>query len=287
MNNKSIIPFSRIDKEKVIFPSNEESAIIENYLGQIDKFHTLVRSFHINNFNFHQILYHFTMHADDTLIRTNGLPSDDFIVINTLLINYLSTSKMFVDIVENFDKSLYDDIHSFISDKYDSSFYYQLMTELRNFSLHGHLPVYYNDGRYSFNLHYILEEGKKYKFNKARKEKFKVISQQIRENHNNIANISFSITLIEYHKVIIEIFEHFFVIYTPDFSKKHCNFRKIIDKYNENEKDNYACVYLDDSLHILNISNSMIETLKKEHSNAIEILNVYIKKFKELIRTKN
>ena len=194
---------------------------------------------------------------------------------------------MFVEIVENFDKSVYDDIHSFISDKYDSSFYYQLMTELRNFSLHGHLPVYYNDGRYSFNLHYILEEGKKYKFNKARKEKFKVISQQIRENHNNIANISFSITLIEYHKVIIEIFEHFFVIYTPDFSKKHCNFRKIIDKYNENEKDNYACVYLDDSLHILNISNSMIETLKKEHSNAIEILNVYIKKFKELIRTKN
>ena len=248
MNNKSIVPYSRIDEEKVIFPSNEESEIIENYLGQIDKFHTLVKTFNINNFNFHQILYHFTMHADDTLIRTNGLPSDDFTVINTLLINYLSTSKMFVEIVENFDKSVYDDIHSFISDKYDSSFYYQLMTELRNFSLHGHLPVYYNDGRYSFNLHYILEEGKKHKFNKARKEKFKVISQQIRENHNNIANISFSITLIEYHKVIIEIFEHFFVIYTPDFSKKHCNFRKIIDKYNENEKDNYACVYLDDSL---------------------------------------
>lgn len=224
------------------------------------------------------------MRADDTLIRTNGLPSDDFILINTLLINYLSTSKMFIDIVEHFDNSLYDDIHSFTSNKYDSSFYYQLMTELRNFSLHGHLPVYYNDNRYSFNLHYILEEGKKYNFNKTRKAKIKKISQQIREKHNDIANISFSRTLVEYHKVIIEIFEHFFTINTPNFSKEYDNFRKIIDKYKDKEQDDSVCMLLEDSLHIVNTSDEMIESFNNEHSNANRFLKGHIKNFRDILQ---
>ena len=153
-----------------------------------------------------------------------------------------------------------------------------------NFSLHGHLPVYYNDNRYSFNLHYILEEGKKYNFNKTRKAKIKKISQQIREKHNDIANISFSRTLVEYHKVIIEIFEHFFTINTPNFSKEYDNFRKIIDKYKDKEQDDSVCMLLEDSLHIVNTSDEMIESFNNEHSNANRFLKGHIKNFRDILQ---
>ena len=279
-----MIPYSNIDKDKIIYPLPEELAIFEDYLNQNDKFDTLIKSFHITNFNFHQILYNFTMHTDDILIRTNGLPSDDFIVINTLIINYLSTAKMFIDIVENFDSSLNNMIHSFTSQKYDSNFYYQLMTALRNFSLHGHLPVFKNSNRYCFNLNYILEEGKRFNFSKSSKEKIEEITQKIREEHQDIANISFSRTIVEYHKVNLEIFNQFFTVNASNFLEKYNKFQTVLKKYKGKQQNDSICVALDNTLHLVKTSCGLVDSFKKEQQLAEGYLNNHIENFKRIIK---
>ena len=285
MNNKSIIPFYEIDQDNIIYPSSDEVEVLEYYLNQKDKFDTLIKSFHIADFNFHQLFYHFTIYSDDTLKREEGLPSDDFVVINALIINYLSTSKMFVDIVENFDSSLYETFHSYVSSKFDSSFYYQLMTILRNFSLHGHLPVYLHDNRYSFNLNYILEEGKRFNFNKTSKRKIEEITRRIFEEYQDIANISLLRTVVEYHKVILEIFVHFFTVNYYNFLKVYNNFQKIIKRYDHKKRNDSVCVALDDTLHIVKSTDSVNKLFRVEQFKAKKHLETHINNFKQIINS--
>jgi len=82
---------------------------------------------------------------------------------------------------------------------------------LRNFALHGHIPLYFNQNRYSFNLDYILKEGEKFNFSKSSKEAFTKIRDEIRHVYGDIANIAFTKTLMDFHLNLLKIYYQFYI----------------------------------------------------------------------------
>ena len=253
MNNISIIHYNDIDKSKLnclVFPTKDETCLVESYIKIHDSFNTLKESFYMTEFNFFQIANNFIIHSDDRLTRTTNHPFSNFCVINTLIANYLSISKMFIDLVEKFNSSSTTPMKEFLSNLYDNNFCYCLMSTLRNFTLHGHLPIYLNidkyQERYSFNLDYILEEGKNFKFSKSAKKNIEDLTRKIHEQYKSISNISFSKTILEYHKLLFDIFNKFFDVHYSSF----CNIQKEFDSFLKKYES-----YVQNNLIFIKISN--------------------------------
>ena len=197
--------------EDIVHLSKENKKLIINFLSALDELHTINQFYHIYIFNFYQIFYHFELDTNDNLRKQNGLNGDEFIIINSLLINLMSSSKTLVDLLIRFDKKYSQKLEKTINKIYDSELSYILIMTLRNFALHGHIPLSFSQNKYSFNLDYILKEGEKFNFSKSSKEAFIRIRDEIRNVHGDIANIAFTKTLMDFHLNLLKIHYHFYL----------------------------------------------------------------------------
>lgn len=195
----------------IVHLSKENEKLIVNFLSTSDELHTINQFYHVYIFNFCQIFYHFELGTNDNIRKQNGLNGDEFIIINSLLINLMSSSKTLVDLLINFDKKYSQKLEKMINKIYDSELSYILIMTLRNFALHGHIPLYFNQNRYSFNLDYILKEGEKFNFSKSSKEAFTKIRDEIRHMYGDIANIAFTTTLMDFHLNLLKIYYQFYI----------------------------------------------------------------------------
>ncbi|EID27881.1 hypothetical protein HMPREF1048_1359 [Streptococcus mitis SK575] len=211
MNNKSLIPMPDLNLNDIVHLSKENEKLIVNFLSTSDELHTINQFYHVYIFNFCQIFYHFELGTNDNIRKQNGLNGDEFIIINSLLINLMSSSKTLVDLLINFDKKYSQKLEKMINKIYDSELSYILIMTLRNFALHGHIPLYFNQNRYSFNLDYILKEGEKFNFSKSSKEAFTKIRDEIRHMYGDIANIAFTTTLMDFHLNLLKIYYQFYI----------------------------------------------------------------------------
>lgn len=290
MNNTILFHTNDIDKSKlkyVVLPTKDETILIESYMKLHDSFHTLRESFYMTDFNFFQITNNFIIHQDDRLTRTTCQPFNDFSVINALVANYLSISKIFIDLVEKFNSPYNGSMKEFISDVYDKNFSYCLMSILRNFTLHGHLPVYLNKNqyleRYSFNLDYILTEGRNFKFSKSGKSNIENLASKIHKQYKCISNISFSRTIIEYHKLIYDIYIKFFELNYISMCEIQEEFELFLNKYRSNVHNKLIIININNDLHGLIISDYNIKGFEKEHKRIKLELSKYINKFKDIL----
>mgnify|MGYP001688509900 FL=1 len=200
-----------LNLDDIVHLSKENEKLIVNFLSTSDELHTINQFYHVYIFNFCQILYHFELDTNDNIRKQNGLNGDEFIIINSLLINLMSSSKTLVDLLIHFDKKYSQKLEKMINRIYDSEFLYILIMTLRNFALHGHIPLSFNQNRYSFNLDYILKEGEKFNFSKSSKEAFIRIRDEIRHVYGDIANIAFTKTLMDFHLNLLKIYYHFYL----------------------------------------------------------------------------
>ena len=282
MNNKIVLSLEDIDTSKLgefISPTEEESSFIEKYINMQDYFKTMRESFYMTEFNFYQIFDNFIVHSDDRLTRNTTQPFNDFCVINSLIANYLAVSKMFIHLAEHFDSLSNLDLKTFISEIYNKNFYYCLMNTLRNFTLHGHLPVYYFQNRYSFNLDYILVEGEKFKFSKSGKMRIKDTTSKIFNQYRLPPNISFSVTIIEYHKLLFDIFIKFFEINRLFLEEIQTEMDLYINKHLSEVKNNTICININNSSRVLIVSDLSIEVFKHEYKSTKSKLDKYIEIF--------
>lgn len=282
MNNKTILLLKDINTSKLgefISPTEEESSFIEKYINIQDYFKTMRESFYMTEFNFYQIFDNFIVHSDDRLTRNTKQPFNDFCVINSLVANYLAVSKMFIDLVEKFDSPSNSELNTFISEIYNNNFYYCLMSTLRNFTLHGHLPVYYFQNRYSFNLDYILVEGEKFKFSKSGKMRIKDTTSKIFHHYQLPPNISLSVTIIEYHKLLFDIFIKFFEVNRLFLEGIQTKMDLYINKHLSEVKNDTICININNSSHVLIVSDLSIEVFEHEYKSTKVKLDKYIERF--------
>ena len=122
MNNTTIIIDGTFDSEKVIKVSGKDAEILSAYLNVIDKLHTIENFIGIHVLNFNQIFYHFDLDRAGTARKVRGIVSDEFVLINSLTINFITSGKTLIDVIEQFDKKSTKQISKVISSIYDNNF---------------------------------------------------------------------------------------------------------------------------------------------------------------------
>lgn len=258
VNNKRLIPWSGYNQDKIIHLSEENESLILGFINMLDDLYTISQFYSIYQFNFKQIFYYFRLNSQDEIIKENGLEGDNFIIINSLIINLMSSSRALIDLLNRFDEKSSKKLSKYINEIYDSDFSYKLIITLRNFALHGHLPLYLNKNKYSFNLDYILKEGENFNFSKSSKRSFEEVRKDIKNKHQDLANIPFTSTLIKFHYTILKIYRQFY-INNSEFLKSFCKEAELIlFKFSEKSNEGKFYIRIKNEIHSITMDRKFL-----------------------------
>lgn len=300
--NKNI----NIDVNKIAIPTfkNTEKHLINEYIEFTRHFQEIDQLFHILKVNLDHLLIHYELMNNDIIIKKDNFSVDenDGIIINALVINYISAARTFVESVEIFLKERLGEeaLQKFkttnLSKIYDERFSYRLLYNLRNFSQHGHLPVYIEaNNKCSFDLEQILYTPH-FEHNKKLKKEMESIKEKILKEFEDNPRIMFTRTLAEFQIAILEIYVDFinFIFDNLVFYKKEIE--KLIDTkpnivYKSKDIFNGFIMYevKDNNIHcfdpnqnpiemVENIKENLLNDLKKNKEEFNKIFKMRIKK---------
>jgi len=214
-----LIKNTDINMEKIKVPkfSTEEIYIIQEFLEFTRHIQEIDQLFHIFKTNLREILLNYELNCNDTINRKIDLSYDeeDIIIINTLVINYISSAKTLIESIETFmNKNMTEeDINKFkvdcLSKIYDERFSYRLLIRLRDYAQHGHLPVYMSyDKKCSFDLDQILFTPH-FSHNKKIQDEMVKLRQKIYNEFGDNPRIMFTMSIAEFQLCILEIYIFF------------------------------------------------------------------------------
>lgn len=215
--------------------------------------------------------------------------TDDYI-INSLVINYISSAKTLKESIENFMKQFVGETNEInikynnecLNKLYDDVFAYRLLLRLRDFTQHGHLIVsrdYQN--KYYFDIEQILSTPH-FNINKKLKNEMKNIRQEIYEKYGDHPRIAFTLSVAEFNYCIIKTYNGFLEAIEEVFKEHIRSLKKLIKDrphfiyssnnyfngfiFFENDEDGVQCFNPnDDSLKMFNeIKNKTVSILKEE-----------------------
>lgn len=205
--NESMIPEISVDERNILFFFIE----ITRYLQEIE---SLFRVYRCNLNIMNNIC---TLYCDDTIDYKIDCKEDKFIVINTLVINLISSGKVLMESIDNFTKMLEKSITDYSNDfkkehlskTYDENFTYRFLLLLRNYSQHGHLPVSnLSDNRFCFDLNKIINTPHMNIKKTMERELIKWI-EEIYVKFNDNPYILLTKTIADYNLLIHELYTKF------------------------------------------------------------------------------
>lgn len=210
---------TNIDIEKIEIPnfSDDDMNLIESFLEYTRHIQEIDQLFRIFRINLQNILLHYVLNNDDTIIRKIDLcnKEEDIIIINALVINYISSAKTFTESIENFlfKKLGENELNNFkancLSKFYDEKFSYRLLIRLRDYAQHGHLPIYMSkDKKCSFDLDQILHTPH-FNHNKKMQDEMINLKQKIYTEFRDYPRIMFTMSIAEFRLSILEIYISF------------------------------------------------------------------------------
>lgn len=208
-----------VNIEKIRVPkfSKDEIEVIEKFIEFTRHLQEIDELFHVFKINLHDILFHYELYNDDRIIRKIDIENEekDIIIINALVINYISSAKTFTESIETFlVENLGEEEHNkfkndCLSKIYDEKFSYRLLIRLRDYAQHGHLPVYMSeDKRCSFDIQQILNTPH-FQTNRKLKNEMIELSEEIRNKFEDNPRIAFTRALAEFQLSILEIYNFF------------------------------------------------------------------------------
>lgn len=208
-----------VNIEKIRVPkfSKDEIEVIEKFIEFTRHLQEIDELFHVFKINLHDILFHYELYNDDRIIRKIDIENEekDIIIINALVINYISSAKTFTESIETFlVENLGEEEHNkfkndCLSKIYDEKFSYRLLIRLRDYAQHGHLPVYMSeDKRCSFDIQQILNTPH-FQTNRKLKNEMIELSEEICNKFDDNPRIAFTRALAEFQLSILEIYNSF------------------------------------------------------------------------------
>lgn len=221
-----------MDTERFI-PAKHIEKIEEIHIADLDDIEKNIITFHIEltrhiqenhqlflifRFNLKNLLNSYTLKTKDTIVRRKHVPSDssDFISINALVINYISSGKTLIDSLEicmkhNFgvDSGAHINFkNNYLNKAYDEFFSYRFVTRIRDYSQHGHLPVSLMDSKCSFDLNQIFYTPH-FNHNKKLEKEIESIKNEILLKYGDKPRINFTLTLAQYNLCVTSIYKSF------------------------------------------------------------------------------
>ena len=290
-----------INKIEIPVFKKEELELIEGYVEFTRHFQEINQLFHIFKVNLEIMLANYSLKVNDVITRKKDFlfEENDGIVINALVINYISSAITFVESIETFIKYLLgeDNLEEFkektLSKIYDEKFSYRLLKHLRNYSQHGHLPVSIDiNNRCYFELEHILNTPH-FTHNKKLKDEMESIKKAVLEEFDDNARIMFTRTLAEYEILILEVYKDFieFIFDKLSFYKKEIDLLiienpKII--YNSKDELNGFVIYKieDNNVHCFDPKDNPQEMIKQIKQEVLEGLNIKKEQFKKIFSLK-
>lgn len=187
---------------------------ITRYLQELEKLYRIYR------YNLNILLGHYELYNDDTLVRKFESKESDYVIINALVINLISSGKTLMESIEGFVKFLNRCLEGYdnkfkeeqISKLYDKSFSYRFLLFLRNYSQHGHLPVS-NDfnGSFCFDLNRILFTPH-FNFSTLIENEIKTLIEQMHDEYDNYPKLMLTKNIMDFnyaiHKLYVEFLEN-------------------------------------------------------------------------------
>ncbi len=229
-----------IDLEKVKIPDFSETEIdlIERFVEFTRHIQELDQLFSIFKINLKNILSSYTLKVDDFIVRNFDFNNteEDFIIINALVINYISSAKTFIESIETFftqnlgKEELGKFKENCLSKMYDEKFSYRLLIRLRDYSQHGHLPVFVSSNKKcSFNLDYILYTPN-FSHNAKLKAEMMDLKKYINDKFGKNPNISFTRMIAEFNLCFFEVYMSFISTVEAKLDELVNNVKKLIEE---------------------------------------------------------
>lgn len=288
-----------INKLKVPDLKLEEEKSLEKYISITKQIQELDQLFHIFRYNLKMLLNHYKIYHDGTIEYHYLYDTDesDYIVINTLVINYIGSGRTLTEAIEKviediFGKNtnLFKELkENYISKEYDTNLSYRLLHCMRNFSQHGYLPVSTNDdGMCVFDIDAILSASH-FNFKKKIKEEMLDIKQRIYEKYKDYPRINFTKTIADFNIGIIKVYKDILNIIDSELTSSVKEIKKLIRRKpklihkSSNHLNNFILYRLSDgSLHCfskyINKSIEMINGMKDNVSNILQEENIEYEK---------
>ena len=285
MDTEVMLPYGDFDIEKItLFEyTTDELEAIQSYVEITRHIQEIQQLYLIFRYNQRILLSTYDLNNRDR-IKRNRPPFETFdnrTELNALVISFISAGKTLIDslttcVTESEKNSgIFTSFKKFLTCSYDDSFSYRLLTRLRDFSQHGHLPVSVINDDICFDIAQILYTPH-FNHNKS-------LSQEMRKFVDELLVINkthpfhmFTLAVADYTVSVYRIYSEFYTQIEPIFLKNHSKFRELITAYpgvikHEDPKFNGYLFYLiDNALHVINTfdrAETMFEAYKKEATN--------------------
>ena len=220
MDTEVLLSAKNIDLDKItICQFNEDGQnIIDSYVEITRHLQELGQLFQVFRFNLENLLNCYTIYPDDHLERAEHFRSthSDFIAINALTTNLISSGRAVVDAIDACMENSYGktstEYKSFRtncqSKVYDNNFAYRFFYHLRNFSQHMHLPVSISNGLFNFDLWQILNTPH-FSRKKEWEQELADLNDKVFKQHDSVLHVSFCITLAQYTAGVAYVYHEF------------------------------------------------------------------------------
>lgn len=264
--------------------TDEEMNLLLFYIEVTRFIQEIEKLYQIYKCNLNILLDNYILYSDDTIEGKFEFKENDYIRINTLVINLIGSGKTLVESIENFIDFINDCIDGqnnefkkeCLSKLYDENFSYRLLLFLRNYSQHGHLAVNSDfDNKYCFDLDKILS-APHFKIKKSLEKEITEIAERIYEEFNRYPRIMFTKVLAEYNLCVHQIYYEFLDSIEQCFYNIKESVNELLDHKSElicreeNELNGFV-VFRDewDEIHCFNANEKSDEMLNKFKDTAL------------------
>lgn len=248
---------------------------------QIQEVHNL---FEMLKYNLDTLQTQYTLRFDDVIISNTPGKTDlrkDYISINALISNLLGSWK---SLLQSMDICVTESISTEKDERkqwdaiqkkaYDGSFSYRFLTRLRDFSLHGHVPVSENEGKFCFDLQMIAVKPH-YKHNATIKAELEKYAEEILVKYRSRPALALTYTLSEYVYYLLYVYQSFWKIVRSSLEESYSVFLEIVSRYPNNIFRSGLIYKTDGHALQLAVPGDSVQSLDVYEQEAIQICAEY------------
>ncbi len=303
MDTEKMLPYQDFDLDGITLLdfTNEALQIIQFYIEVTRHVQEIHQLFELFQYNLRRLLSVYELNNGDRVKRHEPYFEgfSDRIELNALVINYISSGKTLIDSVQTCIKSSYsenktkaDKFSASLSSVYDDCFSYRLLTRLRDFAQHGHLPVSVINNIMCFDIAQIIHTPH-FNHNKTILEEMKKFNEELLVVQKTQPHYIFTLAVAEYTVSIYNIYHSFWLTVQDVFLSAEKNIRTLIEEAPEcvihkNDSMNGYLFYLtDETLHAFDTSEDSLtmfahhlDEAKQIHESEAKELNEFRKSIK-------
>ena len=287
MDTEKTLPYPDFDINDITLLdfTDDDLKIIHSYVEITRHVQEIHQLFELFQYNLKRLRSVYELNNRDCIKRHGPIFEEfsDRIELNALVINYISSGKTLIDSIQyciknsySDDSTKYENFCRFLSSVYDGNFSYRLLTRLRDFAQHGHLPVSVIDNMMCFDIAQIVSTPH-FNHNKTILQEMKDFNEELLVVQKTQPHYVFTLAIAEYTVSMLNVYQSFWIALKESFLIKEKDIRTLIEQVpecivHENGKMNGFLFYLiGNNLHTFNTSEDSLVMLSHHLEEAKQI----------------